>query len=151
MLACWVVSPIVIVDGVNKPKVATFVGGNPPVQLYAHSSAIYPERGKTWSLSFVTSRTDFAAIDADPECERVFADEVIATQEGQPTSVRRDAHTQWLGERPDRSRSELLSLASARGIDASDISVTATRRDWVRQLGMAASGDSDFRPEGWHV
>ncbi len=139
MPACWVISPIVTVDGTNKPKVS--------VLGYAHSSAIYPNRGKTWALSYV-SGPDFVAIDADPDCERVF-DEVEADQGSRRPS--RGDNRVFLADVPTTPRAKLHALLEGRGAVRAGLDTASTRREWLKRLGMAASGDSDFRPEGWHT
>ncbi len=146
MPSCWVTSPIVTVNGVNKPKVATLFDSH-QVNPYAHSSAIYPERSKTWCLSYVTG-VDFDAIDNDPECERVF-DEVIADQGGKRPS--RGAHAVWLKAATGTSAGKLRTKLTLRDADTRGMGGASTRADWLTRLGMAASGDADFRPEGWHV
>lgn len=161
MPSCWVISPIVIVDGVNKPKVATLVDpGRPPGVVvntddgpvlvgphYRHSSAIYPERGKTWCLSYVTG-VDLSAIDDDPDCERVFAEELSDREGKQPA---RGDSAAWLEGVPATPLARMNSLLAKQGANAGGLTAASTRSDWIRRLGMAASGDADFRPQGWYT
>ncbi len=142
MPSCWVVSSIVTVDGTNKPKVATLVD---PVagRQYGHSSAIYPERGKAWALSYVLGQ-DLSAIDADTDCERVFDEE----ESGRPS---RADDAAFLAQASLTALSKLSRILDDKGADRAGLNAASSRRDWLRRLGMAASGDPDFRPEGWHV
>ena len=147
MPACWVVGPIVTVDGTNKPRVATLLDISlTPSPPYAHSSAIYPERGKTWCLSYVTG-ADFAAIDADSECERVF-EEALPDQGGKRPG--KDEHAAWLDKLPTGSTAQAMALLVAKGASTTGLAA-ASRGEYIKRLGMAASGDTDFRPQGWHT
>ncbi len=151
MPACWVTSSIVTVDGVNKPKVATLrdlgrvIGGDNP--FFAHSSAIYPERNKTWCLSYVVGE-DFSTIDADPDCDRVF-DEVLSDRDGKPPT--RAANTIWLNGISTTSKGRLNQVLTRRQADETGLDTLSSRTEWLQSLGKSCSGDIDFRPQGWHT
>ncbi|KKN48903.1 hypothetical protein LCGC14_0648010 [marine sediment metagenome] len=155
MPACWVTGPIITIDGVNKPKVATLTDGLR--DTYKHSSAIYPERGMTWALSYVAG-ADFVAIDADPDCHRLFDEVIPDVSPFEPVPI---FSSRW----PNRatSRDWLLSPSTTPGIDLQDqlaihgasvdgLTVASTRGEWLASLGRAVSaGLDDFRPEGWYT
>ena len=147
MPACWVIGPIVVEDGVNKAKVAALRDAGGELR-YGAVSAIYPERGMAWCLSYV-SGADFTAIDDDPDTERVFA-EVLPDQAGKRPA--KAEHLAWLEGRPTGSTANAAALLAEKGIDAGGLGPTSTRKDWLARLGRGASaGLDDFNPGAWYV
>jgi hypothetical protein len=147
MPACWVISPIVVEGGVNMAKVAALRDAGGELR-YGTVSAIYPERGMAWCLSYV-SGDDFGAIDDDPDCERVFV-EALPDQAGKRPA--KAEHLAWLDERPTGSTAKATALLTEKGIDAAGLSAASTRKDWLARLGRGASaGLDDFNPGAWYT
>ncbi len=142
MPGAWVISPIVTVDGMNMPKVATF--GDKDGRFYAHSSCIYPERGMTWALSYVAG-DDLTLLRDDPECTLLFDEEMT---ELRPTRAR---CLEWLQEKSPTQLTTLTTILQAKDASAVGLTENSQRRSWLAALGRAASaGQDDFRPEAWY-
>lgn len=147
MPACWVVCPIVVEGGANMAKVAAMRDAMGDLR-YSTSSAIYPERGMAWCLTYI-SGADLTAIDDDPDIERVF-DEALPDQAGKRPA--QSEHVAWLHERPSGSTAKASALLMAKGLDTGGLGPVSTRNDWLARLGRGASAGLDnFNPEAWYA
>ncbi len=121
---------------------------------YLHSSAIYPERGMTWCLSYVTTKeANFADLEAQPGVVRIF-DEML-TDEPNGASAPRARSTDWLREKHGTNVAALNARLGEVGADGSSINANSSRSDVLKILGQAAGNndarEANFHPEAWHT
>lgn len=144
----WVISPIVIDQGVRRPKVATLVDpGRPPTGVddigvliphtYKHSSVC----GAVWCLSFVRG-VDLSVLDADQQCIHVFEQDYEDSQgflDQTPRSLG------WTNARLNRIRDRL----SSRGVDVTGLTADSPLWEIAQRLGRHLHGR--FQPRGTWV
>ena len=151
MPACWAVNPIVQVDGVNMPLVATLLNSEGRQRFY-HASAIYPERGMTWCLSYVTTmEADFSGLDAISSVVRIF-DEVLDDEPNGDNPSRSRMQT-WMKDRHQSNSGRLRTKLSSAGANKDGIGTTTTREEIIKRLGFVSSAllDADFNPVAWYT
>lgn len=157
MPACWVVCPIIDYDPENTgdPTKAPAIEAlrNPDgTARFHYSAAIYPERGMTWCLAYVTTaEADFSGLDDDSRILRVF-DEVLDDEVGAASPARQRATT-WLTEAHKTPLNRLRDRLASVGVDNSGLSGNTPRTDIIRRIGLAASAslDPDFNPAAWYT
>ncbi len=153
MPAAWFINPIVQERGTNMPLCETFLDGNGRMR-YLHSSAIYPERGMTWCLSYVTTReADFADLEAEPGVIKVF-DEVM-DDEPDGSGPTHNHEKAWLRGKHQTNIATLNTRLGLVGEGGSGISIDSSRKEILTILGKAACNhdarDVNFNPEAWYT
>ena len=155
MPAAWFINPIVRdVAGTNMPLVETFVDPVAGRMRYLHSSAIYPERGMTWCLSYVTTKEgDFADLEAQPGVFKVFDEELPDEADG--ASASREAAKTWSRARNTTNVTAIRARLAAVGVGGAMVGMGSTRKEVLTLLGKAAGNndprEAGFDPEAWYT